>query len=329
MADAGARQADRAVDRPSPQPLIAVSGLTKRYGALIAVDNVDMQISSGEIRAVIGPNGAGKTTLFSIVSGFLPTDSGEVEIDGKRQKPGAPPPAGSLSILPQDAMFLADLTLGIQLAHYGELQGLTRKAARDEARRVLELVGLAEVHDRKAKTLSHGMHKRVGIAQAFIGTPRVVILDEPTSGLDPHAAREIRALLRKIQGERTVIVSSHNLGEIEDLCHEVAILDGGKLVRQDTIAGVLGGAELIVFRLGRAPTDADLAVLRALPFVREVSWSTDDDRLRVGFDAARQAPGPAARDIVSALVDAQVPFVEMQIGKSLEERFLEETRRGG
>jgi ABC-2 type transport system ATP-binding protein len=309
--------------------VLRVSNLSKSYGSIHALRGMNLSVARGQIFGVVGPNGAGKTTLFSIVSGFLPTDSGEVEIDGKRQEHGAPPPAGALSILPQDALFLADLTLGIQLAHYGELQGLTRKQARDEARRVLELVGLAEVHDRKAKTLSHGMHKRVGIAQAFIGTPRVVILDEPTAGLDPHAAREIRALLRKIQGERTVIVSSHNLGEIEDLCHEVAILDGGRLVRQDTIAGVLGGAELIVFRLGRAPTEGDLAVLRALPFVRDVSWSTDDDRLRVDFDASRQAPGPAARDIVSALVDAQVPFVEMQIGKSLEERFLEETRRGG
>jgi ABC-2 type transport system ATP-binding protein len=309
--------------------VLRVSNLSKSYGNIHALRGMNLAVARGQIFGVVGPNGAGKTTLFSIVSGFLPTDSGEVEIDGQRQKPGAPPPAGALSILPQDALFLADLTLGIQLAHYGELQGLTRKQARDEARRVLELVGLAEVHDRKAKTLSHGMHKRVGIAQAFIGAPRVVILDEPTAGLDPHAAREIRALLRKIQGERTVIVSSHNLGEIEDLCHEVAILDGGRLVRQDTIAGVLGGAELIVFRLGRAPTEGDLALLRALPFVRDVSWSTDDDRLRVGFDATRQAPGPAARDIVSALVDAQVPFVEMQIGKSLEERFLEETRRGG
>jgi ABC-2 type transport system ATP-binding protein len=309
--------------------VLRVSNLNKSYGNIHALRGMNLAVARGQIFGVVGPNGAGKTTLFSIVSGFLPTDSGEVEIDGQRQKPGAPPPAGALAILPQDALFLADLTLGIQLAHYGELQGLTRKQARDEARRVLELVGLAEVHDRKAKTLSHGMHKRVGIAQAFIGAPRVVILDEPTAGLDPHAAREIRALLRKIQGERTVIVSSHNLGEIEDLCHEVAILDGGRLVRQDTIAGVLGGAELIVFRLGRAPTEGDLALLRALPFVRDVSWSTDDDRLRVGFDATRQAPGPAARDIVSALVDAQVPFVEMQIGKSLEERFLEETRRGG
>jgi ABC-2 type transport system ATP-binding protein len=307
--------------------VLRVSNLSKSYGSLQALRGMNLEVGRGQIFGVVGPNGAGKTTLFSIVSGFLAADSGEVEIDGKRQKPGAPPQAGSLSILPQDAAFLADLQLGTQLSHYGELQGFTRAQARDEARRVLDLVGLGEVYDRQAKTLSHGMHKRVGIAQAFIGTPRVVILDEPTAGLDPHAAREIRALLRKIQGERTVIVSSHNLGEIEDLCHEVAILDGGRLVRQDSVAGVLGGAELIVFRLGRAPTDADLAGVRALPFVGEVRWSTDDDRLRVGFDPAKQAPGPAARDIVSALVDANVPFVEMQVGKSLEERFLEETRR--
>lgn len=307
--------------------VLRVSNLSKSYGPIHALQSMNLAVERGQIFGVVGVNGAGKTTLFSVVSGFLPADSGEVEIDGKRQRPGAPPAVGALSILPQDASFLADLPLGMQLGHYGELQGLSRKQARDEARRVLDLVGLAEVFDRKAKTLSHGMHKRVGIAQAFIGTPQVVILDEPTAGLDPHAAREIRALLRKIQGERTVIVSSHNLGEIEDLCNEVAILDGGRLVRQDSIAGVIGGAELIVFRLSRAPTEANLAAVRALPFVRDVSWSTADERMRVGFDAAKQAPGPAARDIVSALVDAQVPFVEMQIGKSLEERFLEETRR--
>ena len=307
--------------------VLRVSKLSKSYGNIHALRDMDLQVGRGQIFGVVGPNGAGKTTLFSIVSGFLVADSGEVEIDGKRLRPGEPPASGSLSILPQDAAFLADLSLGTQLSHYGELQGLPRAEARTEARRVLDLVGLGEVHDRKAKTLSHGMHKRVGIAQAFIGSPQVVILDEPTAGLDPHASREIRALLRKIQGERTVIVSSHNLGEIEDLCNEIAILDGGRLVRQDSIAGVVGSAELIVFRLGRAPTEAELAPLRALPFVTDVRWSTDDDRLRVDFDATKQPPGPAARDLVSAMVDARIPFVEMQVGKSLEERFLEETRR--
>lgn len=308
---------------------LRVTGLSKSYGRLQALRGMNLEVQPGQIFGVVGPNGAGKTTLFSVVSGFLPADAGEVEIEGKRLRRGAPPPKGSLSILPQDAGFIADLNLGVQLVLYGELQGLSPTRARDEARRVLEIVGLSEVYDRKAKTLSHGMHKRVGIAQAFIGEPSLVILDEPTAGLDPHAAKEIRALLRKIQGQRTVIVSSHNLGEVEDLCNEVAILDQGVLVRQDTITGMIGGAQLVVFRLSRPPTDADLVGLRALPFVTSVDWSMDDERLRVGFDADAQPPGPASRDMVCALVDAGVLFVEMKLGKSLEERFLEETRAGG
>ena len=305
---------------------LRVTGLSKSYGRLQALRGMNLEVSSGQIFGVVGPNGAGKTTLFSVVSGFLPADAGEVEIEGKRLRRGAPPPPGCLSILPQDAGFIAELNLGMQLVHYGELQGLGRVKAKEEARRVLEIVGLSEVYDRKAKTLSHGMHKRVGIAQAFIGEPSVVILDEPTAGLDPHAAREIRALLRKIHKQQTVIVSSHNLGEVEDLCSEVAIINQGALVRQDSITGVIGGAQLVVFRLSRAPTDADLAGLRALAFVTAVDWSTDDERLRVGFNADTQPPGPASRDMVCALVDAGVPFLEMKLGKSLEERFLEETR---
>jgi ABC-2 type transport system ATP-binding protein len=305
---------------------LRVTGLSKSYGRLQALRGMNLEVQPGQIFGVVGPNGAGKTTLFSVVSGFLPADAGEVEIEGKRLRRGAPPPQGSLAILPQDAAFIAELNLGMQLVFYGELQGLSRTQAQAEARRVLQIVGLPEVYDRKAKTLSHGMHKRVGIAQAFIGDPSVVILDEPTAGLDPHAAREIRALLRKIQGQRTVIVSSHNLGEVEDLCNEVAILDQGMLIRQDTITGVIGGAQVVVFRLSRPPTEPDVAALRALPFVNAVDWSTDDERLRVGFDADVQPPGPAARDMVCALVDAGVPFLELKLGKSLEERFLEETR---
>jgi ABC-type multidrug transport system ATPase subunit len=305
---------------------LRVQGLSKSYGDIPALKDMQLEVSPGRIFGVVGPNGAGKTTLFSVISGFLPADHGTVEIAGQTLAPGQPPAKGALGVLPQDAGFLAELDLGLQLTHYGELQGLEPARAAEEARRVLELVGLAEVFSRKAKTLSHGMHKRVGIAQAFIGDPALVILDEPTAGLDPHAAKDIRALLRRIQGQRTVIVSSHNLGEVEDLCHEVAIVDRGRLVRQDSIAGVIGGAQLLVIRLARPPAEAELARLRSLAFVTEVAWSTDNDRLRVHFDANASAPGPAARDVIAAMVESGLPFVELQVGKSLEERFLEETR---
>jgi len=307
-------------------PALRVRNLSKSYGSIKALEGMDLDVRAGQIFGVVGPNGAGKTTLFSVISGFLPADSGEVEITGQTLRRGSPPPRGSLSILPQDALFVAELNLGLQLRHYGELQGLSPAKAASEAKRVLDIVGLPEVHERKAKSLSHGMHKRVGIAQAFIGSPPVVILDEPTAGLDPHAAREIRALLREIQtGKGTVIVSSHNLAEVEDLCHEVAIMAHGKLVRQDSIASVVGSATVIVFRLGRVPVAAELEPLRALPFVSEVLWSPGEERLRVDFDPEQQPPGPAARDMLGALIEAGLPFVEVQVGKSLEDRFLEET----
>ncbi len=308
---------------------LRITGLCKSYGAIQALHELALEVAPGRIFGVVGPNGAGKTTLFSIIAGFLAADRGHVEVAGQRMAPGSPPPKGALGILPQDAGFLPGLDLGMLLVHYGELQGLARARARSEAERVLAMVGLSEVYGRKAKTLSHGMHKRVGIAQAFIGDPPLVILDEPTAGLDPHSAREIRALLREVHGRHTVIVSSHNLAEVEDLCHEIAIVDRGRLVRQDSIAGVIGDANLIVFRLARPPSESELAHLRGLAFVADVRWSTEDDRLRVGFDAARIPPGPAARELVGALVDIGVPFVEMQVGKSLEERFLEETRGRG
>ncbi len=222
--------------------VLRVSNLSKSYGSIHALRGMNLAVERGQIFGVVGPNGAGKTTLFSVVSGFLAADSGEVEIDGKRQKSGAPPAAGSLSILPQDAAFLADLKLGTQLGHYGELQGLTRAQARDEARRVLELVGLGEVYDRKAKTLSHGMHKRVGIAQAFIGAPRVVILDEPTAGLDPIGAAAFDDLVLTLQHTLglTVFMVTHDLDTLYTACDRIAVLGDRKVIAIGTVKDMEG-----------------------------------------------------------------------------------------
>jgi ABC-type multidrug transport system ATPase subunit len=304
---------------------IQVRGLQKAFGSVQALGGLDLDVPRGGIFGVVGPNGAGKTTLFSVISGYLAPDTGSVELGGKAISTKRPPPKGEFAILPQDASFTTGINLGAQLNFYGALQGLSRSRAESETRRVLEHVGLPEVYDRQARTLSHGMHKRVGIAQAFIGNPAVIILDEPTAGLDPHAARDIRALIRRITGDRTVIVSSHNLGEIEDLCAEVAILNHGLLVRQDTLTQVIGTADLLVIRLGRPPQDPELASLEALDFVTSTEWNPGDDRLRVRFDAQLRPPGPAARDLIAAMVDLDLPFVEFQVGKSLEERFIEET----
>jgi ABC-type multidrug transport system ATPase subunit len=165
----------------------------------------------------------------------------------------------------------------------------------------------------------------VAIAQAFLGEPALVLLDEPTAGLDPQSSREIRALLRGLRGERSIVVSSHNLSEIEDLCDTVAILGAGRVVRHDTMAEVVGQAASIVVRLVAPPSEALTDAIADLPFVTGVTHDEAVDRLRVDFDASRVQPVVAARDVVSVLAEMRADFIELQIGSSLEDRFLEET----
>ena len=310
-------------------PAVEIQSLEKSYGATRALAGVSFSVPAGGVFGVVGPNGAGKTTLFSVISGFLHPDAGSVRIAGVPLVPGHPPPAGALGVLPQDAGFIRELPLGWQLAHFGRLQGLSAREAKAEVERTLALVELPQVAGKRAQALSHGMLKRVGIAQALIGNPSVVILDEPTAGLDPHAARGIHGLIRTIAPQQTVIVSSHNLAEIESLCSEVAILDRGTLVRQDHVQGVVGTAAVLMVRLSAAPTAEQIANLCTLPAITHAQWIPELGRLQLDFDATATRPGYAASDVARRLEDLQVPFMELQVGKSLEDRFVEQTGLGG
>jgi len=305
--------------------LLEVHGVEKAYGKVQALRGLDLRVDAGRIFGVVGPNGAGKTTLFSVVCGFTAADAGQVRVGGQPVSAQTPPPRGVMSILPQDASLAARPSIGAQLTYLARLDGMKRAEAAAEARRVLALVDLADVHGRRPHTMSHGMAKRVGIAQAFMGEPQLILLDEPTAGLDPHAAHDIRNLIRGIRGDRTVIVSSHNLSEIEDLCHEVAIVHEGKVVRQQTLADVIGEAAELIVRLSSAPTDDLLRALGKLESFIDVRFDGAADRLRVAFDPSKVPAGRAAQTLVNELVDREVSFIELQVGKRLEDRFLEET----
>jgi ABC-2 type transport system ATP-binding protein len=306
-------------------PLLDVKGLKKSYGSVHALCGLDLRVDPGRIFGIVGPNGAGKTTLFSVVCGFVAPDAGQVRVGGQPVTPWTPPPRGMMSILPQDASLTSRPSIGAQLAYLARLGGMTSTEARSEARRVLALVDLADVHGRRPHTMSHGMAKRVGIAQAFMGQPQLIMLDEPTAGLDPHASRDIRDLIRGIRGDRTVVVSSHNLTEVEDLCHEVAIVHEGKVVRQQTLADVIGEAAELIVRLSQGPNDAFLNALRKIDGFADVRFDQSAERLRVGFDPKTLPAGRAAQALVNAFVERDVSFVELQVGKRLEDRFLEET----
>jgi ABC-2 type transport system ATP-binding protein len=317
-----------ALSAASSEPVLEVSGVAKSFRSIRALAGVDLRVPRGRVFGLVGPNGAGKTTLFAVVCGFLQADAGKVLVDGTEVMPRRPPPSGKVSLLPQDARFLSGVSVGRQLAYYARLMGLTRAKAKQDVRRVLALVGLAEVISRRPGTLSHGMLKRVGVAQAFLGNPELVILDEPTAGLDPHAARDVRALLRTLRGNRSVIVSSHNLAEVEDLCHEVAILHEGRVVRHDTLAALLSKAAEVSLRLADPPGPRLMEAVEMLDFVDDAVWDATNDRLRVHFDPDAVRPDVAGRDVVTLMVEREIPFLDLQIGATLEDRFVEETGAG-
>src|SRR5262245_11631464 len=169
---------------------VRIEDLTKAFGRTVALDGVTFDIPSNSIFGLVGPNGAGKTTLFSLAAGFLKPDRGWVEVLGIDVE-SISQLRGRLSILPQDALFQANVPILEQLIFFGRLTGLSYEGAREEALQSLQIVGLGEVTRKNPRVLSHGMAKRLGIAQAFLGAPEVIILDEPTSGLDPANARSI------------------------------------------------------------------------------------------------------------------------------------------
>ncbi len=214
--------------------LIQVKGLNKFFGEKHALNNVDFDIEKGSPVALIGPNGAGKTTLFSILCGYIQPSAGSVSVFGAA--PGSNATFGRLAALPQDAQLDPRFSIAHQLSFYGQLQGFNKKKSSIEVERTLELVGLSDILNEKPEALSHGMRKRVTIAQALMGSPEIVMFDEATAGLDPLHAREIRQLVASLSNEVTFILSSHDLNELERLCQQVLYLDKGVLQHNSSIS---------------------------------------------------------------------------------------------
>ncbi|HEY0714783.1 MAG TPA: ABC transporter ATP-binding protein, partial [Polyangia bacterium] len=195
-------------------PALRFVDVKKRFGARTALAGLSLEVPRGSCFGLIGPNGAGKTTAFSLACGFLQHDAGSIEILGQ---PGFSPGQlkGRVLAMPQDAVLGRETRCLEHLIYFGRLQGLSTADARREGERALEEVGLSDRRDARTKTLSHGMLRRLAIAQALLARPELILLDEPTSGLDPRHAHELRELLRRTHVDgRTIVVSSHNLHEL-------------------------------------------------------------------------------------------------------------------
>ncbi|MDR2655150.1 MAG: ABC transporter ATP-binding protein [Oscillospiraceae bacterium] len=209
--------------------MIEVSNLSKRYGAITAIDHVSFKVDKGEIIGFLGPNGAGKSTTMNIITGYISATAGYVRIDGYDVMENPEQTKRRIGYLPEQPPLYPDMTVKEYLDFICDLKNV-RKDRRKALEEICEQVRIADVYKRLIRNLSKGYKQRVGIAQALIGNPDVLILDEPTVGLDPKQIIEIRDLIKKLGERRTVILSSHILSEIQAVCERVIIISSGKLV---------------------------------------------------------------------------------------------------
>jgi ABC-2 type transport system ATP-binding protein len=298
---------------------LVLRDLCKRYGNFVALSGLSFEVPRGSICAVIGPNGSGKTTTFGVIAGLLQADSGSVQLFGEGPFDPARH-AGRLGLLPQDSFPSPHASLRQSLRYFGELQGLPRAEAVREADVWLERVRLTDRADTQQGQLSHGMRRRFSVAQAFLGKPELILLDEPPAGVDPELAAELRELFRQRRGLATLLISSHVLSELEELCDYAVVIEQGRCVRQASMQGLLRADTLVRVTVSSPP---DLAALeRQLP---GASLQFQAPELVVRWREAAPLEELNAR-LLRALLEQRVGIQSLVPGQSLEASYLEERR---
>ncbi len=302
--------------------MIKVSKLTKDYGARRAIDNLTFKAERGEIIGFLGPNGAGKTTTMRILSGYMPPTSGKAEIGGFDVVDQSLEVRKIVGYLPETVPLYQDMTVFEFLKYKADLHHIPN--AEERVDEVIEMVDLIDRADGYISALSKGMRQRVGIGQALLHKPEVLILDEPTIGLDPAQIIEVRNLIKRIGKERTVMLSTHILSEAQQVCDRVLIINKGHIVAEDTperLQSRLSGSQRVELKLRKGVEDA-LTLIKKVRGVTSVS--VKDDNLLEFEMSANQDIRP---NVAKAVIQGGFDLLEMkQNTLSLEDIFLELTR---
>ena len=214
--------------------MIEVKNITKKYGTNIALDNVSFKIEEGEIVGLLGPNGAGKSTTMNIITGFIEPTEGEVFIDNVNMLKKPKKAKREIGYMPEGVPLYTDLTVKEFVTYMAEIKQVNSKERKEKVQKIIEQTGLKDVQNKLTKNLSRGYKQRVSMAGALVGEPKILILDEPTVGLDPKQITEIRNLIKELGKTHTVILSSHILSEVSQICNKVIIINKGKIIAIDT-----------------------------------------------------------------------------------------------
>ncbi|MBI2645481.1 MAG: ABC transporter ATP-binding protein [Deltaproteobacteria bacterium] len=304
--------------------MISVKNLTKQYGNLHAIDNLSFEVERGEIVGLLGPNGAGKTTTMRILTGFMPATSGTAEVCGFDVFEASYEVKRRIGYLPEVPPLYPEMTVQEYLIYVATLKAVPKDQKSQAVSRVVEKCRLGEVQKRLIGHLSKGYQQRVGLAQALVHDPQVLILDEPTVGLDPKQILEIRSLIKDLAGGHTVILSTHILPEVTQMCRRIIIINEGKIVAVDTydrLSSQLRKTDKVEIQL-RNPQGA-LEKLKSIPGVIQVAR---DDQKQGAFLVECRVDDQVRDEISKVVVQNNMGLLEMRVKTvSLEDVFLKLT----
>ncbi len=311
--------------------MIEVKDLVKKYGSHLAVDHLSFTLESGKIYGFLGPNGAGKSTTMNIMTGYLGATNGSVLIDGHDILKEPEEAKKQIGYLPELPPLYMDMTVQEYLEFAAELKKLPKEKRESDISEVMKLTRLQDVSDRLIKNLSKGYKQRVGLAQAILGFPEIIILDEPTVGLDPKQIIEIRELIRTLSKKHTVILSSHILAEVREVCDYILIISKGKLVASDTpenLELLRNGASSLELEVKAAP-ETVRAILSTIDDIDAMEMHSENENLtRVKLETKNGADIREA--VFYAFAEEKCPLLEMKTAKaSLEDIFMELTQKEG
>ena len=304
--------------------MIEVQNLTKRYGPVTAVNNISFRVERGEILGFLGPNGAGKTTTMRVITGYMPPTEGRVIVAGFDVLDQPIDAKKRTGYLPETPPLYPDMTVRDYLLFVAAIKNIPRVNRKAKVDQVLERTRVADMADRYCWKLSKGYRQRVGIAQALIHDPDVLILDEPTAGLDPKQIIETRQLIKDLAGDHTIVLSTHILPEVSQTCQRVVIINQGQVVAIDTpdnLTAQVGNSEVVYLKIDTLGTNVT-PTLAAVPGVTNIS-TTETNGTIVSLQVETQQGDDIRQQLAAAVVNQGAGLLELRLMQmSLEEVFL-------
>lgn len=307
--------------------MIEIKNLTKRYGQIRAVDDISLTIKKGEILGFLGPNGAGKSTTMNILTGYISATSGSVSVGGYDIMDSPREAKRLIGYLPEQPPLYYDMTVNEYLRFICDLKSVPLKQRRGQLDEILYLVKIGDMRDRLIKNLSKGYKQRVGVAQALVGNPQVLVLDEPTVGLDPKQIIEIRKLIGALRHEHTIILSTHILQEVNAVCSTVAVINKGKLAASGSVSDFTAAegtvSKFMISVVGGSGKSEIQKVLQNVDGVRRVDFVRVDKDAFI-FNVESEKKSDVRRGVFNALAHANMAEIELRpVGRTLEEIFID------